>query len=105
MMAVLQTRWFPDLPQRAVGAVDRVLIGNRESRDVAIGFGPFAWLAAKQIPLAPVGVGSNDSKIRARSDVLVGHSGWNHDEIASAHLDILALLAAKSQRCMASEDS
>ena len=104
-MMALRTRGFPDLPQRAVGTVDRVVIGNWESRDVAIGFGPFAWLAAKQIPLASVGVGPNNSKIRGRSDVLMRHSGWDHDEIAGVHLDILALLAAKPQCCMASEDS
>src|SRR5215469_12349938 len=105
MMAVLRTRGFPDLPQRPVGAVDWVVIGNWQSCDRAIGFGPFAWLAAKQIPLASVGVGSDDSKIRARADVLMSHSGWNHDEISSAHLDIFALLAAKSQRCRAVIDA
>src|SRR6516164_3552096 len=62
---------FPDLPQRAVGAVNRIVIGDWQSCDRAIGFWPFARQTAKQIPLASIRVSSHNAEIRARTDVVM----------------------------------
>ena len=40
-------RGFPNLSQRAVSAVDRIVIGNWQSRDVVIGFWPLARQTSK----------------------------------------------------------
>jgi hypothetical protein len=43
IMAVLGSlRGFPNLPQWAIGAVDRVVIGNWQGSDSVIGLWPFA---------------------------------------------------------------
>src|SRR5262249_54368979 len=55
-LSKLLPRGFPNLPQRTVGPVDRIVIGDWQSCDGAIGFWPFARQPTKQIPLAPIRV-------------------------------------------------
>ena len=90
-------RGFPNLSQRAVSAIYRIVIGNWQSRDVVIGSGSLAWLTPKQIPFASIGVSSNNGKVRAGADILVSHTGWNYDQVPGIHLDVAAVLAADPQ--------
>src|SRR5262249_16332966 len=75
----------------------RIAIGNWQSRDGVIGLGPFAWLAAKQIPLPPIRVRTNDTEILAATHLPVSHAGWNYNHIADMNLNVLSGLAAESQ--------
>jgi hypothetical protein len=43
-------RRFPDLPHGTVSAVDRIAIGNWQSRDRVVGFWPFAGLNREANP-------------------------------------------------------
>src|SRR5580765_2644932 len=103
-MAVLPRR-FPDLPQRTVYAVDRIVIWNWQSCDGVIGFWPFAGQTSKQIPLASIRVSSHNIKIRTRSDVVMRDSCRNENDVAGADLDGLAVLAAESKSCGAIIDT
>src|SRR2546423_13298150 len=96
---------FPDLPQWAVSAVDRIVIGNWQSCDGAIGFWAFARQTAKQIPLASIRVSSHNAKIRTRADVVMCDTRRNENDVAGADLDGLAVLAAESQSCGAIVDT
>lgn len=66
-----------------------------------VGLRAFAREAAKQIPFASAGISSYNTKIVAGTDVLVRDSGWDDNHIASARLDILAVLATAPQVCNA----
>jgi hypothetical protein len=88
---------FPNLSQRAVSAIYRIVIWNWQSRDVVIGSEALARKTSEQIPLASTGVSSNNGKIRAGTDVSVSHAGWNYDHIPGMQVDVLAVLAADSQ--------
>src|SRR5437870_1025807 len=103
-MAVLP-RGFPDLPQRTVNAVDRIVIGNWQSCDSVIGFWPFARQTPKQIPLPSVRVSSHNAEIRTRADVVMRDARGNENDVAGADLDGLAVLAAESQLCSAIIDT
>ena len=92
---------FPDLSKRTFNAVDRIIIRKRQSRDRAIGFGPLACPTSKQIPLTTVGIGADNSKVRAGTDVLVSYTSGNYNHIAGTHLNGFAMLAAESQSCRA----
>src|SRR5205809_774131 len=96
---------FPDLPQWTVSAVDRIVIGNWQSCDGAIGFWAFARQTAKQIPLASIRVSSHNAKIRTRADVVMGDTRRNENDVTGADLDGLAVLATKSQSCGAIIDT
>jgi len=92
---------FPNVSQRTFRAEDWIIIRHRQRSNVTIRFRPFAWQSAKQIPFASVGISSYNPKIVAGTDVLVRDSGWDDNHIASARLDILAVLATDSQVCNA----
>src|SRR6266699_5527566 len=96
---------FPDLPQWAVSAVDRIVIGNWQSCDGAIGFWPFARQTAKQIPLASIRVSSHYTKIRTRADVVMRDTRRNENDVAGADLDRLTVLAAESHFCSTTIDT
>src|SRR6476646_3925722 len=98
-------RGFPDLPQWTVDAVDRIVIGNWQSCDGAIGFWPFALQTAKQIPLASVRVSSHHAKIRTRADVVMRDTRRNENDVARVDLDRLTVLSAESQSCGAIIDT
>ena len=70
-VAPLALSGFPDLPQWTVNAVDRIVIGNWQSCDGAIGFWALARQTAKQIPLASIRVSSHNAKVRTRADVVM----------------------------------
>src|SRR4029453_430150 len=106
----MSRRWrsaaFPNLPQRSLRAVDRIVIGNWKSCDGAIRVWPFARQTAKQIPLASVRVSSNNAKVGACADVLMSDTSRNENDVSRAHLDGLpVLVAAESQRCRAMIDT
>src|SRR6184192_1692959 len=103
--ALLALTGFPDLPQWTVGAVDRIVIGNWQSCDGAIGFWAFARQTTKQIPLASIRVSSHNAKIRTRADVVMCDTRRNENDVAGADLDGLAVLAAESQSCGANIDT
>ena len=96
---------FPDLPQRTVYAVDRIVIGNWQSCDSVIGFWPFARQTSKQIPLTSVRGRSHNVKVRTRSDALMRDTSGNENDVAGPELDGLAVLAAESQSCGAIIDT
>src|SRR5260370_30674842 len=104
-VAPLALTGFPDLPQRTVDAVDRIVIGNWQSCDGVIGFWAFARQTAKQIPLASIRVSSHNIKIRTRADAVMRDTRWNENDVAGAHLYVLAVLAAESQSCGATIDT
>ena len=88
---------LPNLSQWTLGAVDRIVVWNWQSRDVVIGSGALAWETSEQIPLASTGVSANDGKVRAGADILVRYTGRNYDHVPGIHLDVAAVLAADSQ--------
>ena len=98
-------RRFPNLAQWSVDAVDRVVIGHRESGDFVIGFGPLARHAAKQIPVAAIRVPSDNGKIRASTDLLMSDAGWNYNYVAGMQLYISAVLATELQSRVAAVDA
>src|SRR5882757_2269640 len=104
-VAPLALTGFPDLPQRTVNAVDRIVIGNWQSCDSVIGFWAFARQTAKQIPLASVRVSSHNVEVRTRADVVMRDTRWNENDVAGADLYGLAVLAAESQSCGATIDT
>src|SRR4030095_1560070 len=89
----------------ALCSVDRIIVRNWQSRDLAIGFGALARPASKQVPVAPVRGRAPHREIGARADILVSHAGWNYDQIARMHLDTCPLLAADPQLCMTAENT
>ena len=98
MMDVLRSaHGFPDLPQRAVGAVDWIVVGDRQGCDGAIGFWSFAGQTPKQIPLASVRVSSHNAEVRTRADVLMRDTRWNENDVAGADLDGLPVFSTESQ--------
>src|SRR5206468_2610336 len=96
---------FPNLPQWTVSAVDRIVIGNWQGCDGAIGFWPFARQTSKQIPLASIRVSSHNTKIRTRADVVMRDTGRNENDVAAADLDSLTVLSAESHFCSAIIDT
>src|SRR5439155_24036039 len=72
---------FPDLPQSAVSAVDRIVIGNWKSCDSALGFWAFSRQTAKQVPLPSIGGSSHNTKIRTRADVVLCDSRLNENDV------------------------
>src|SRR5262249_2543967 len=88
---------LPDPSQGTVSAVYRIVVWNWQSRDAVIGFWSLARLTPKKIPLASIGISSNNGVVRTGADFLVSHTGWNYDHVPGIHLDVAAALAAESQ--------
>src|SRR5262245_27401986 len=104
MMAVLN-RGFPELPQRAIGAVDRIVIGDWQSCDGAIGFWSFARETSKQIPLPSVGVSSHNTKVRARADVVMRDTCRNENAVAGRDFNGFTVLTTQAHFCTAIIDT
>src|SRR5260370_9515458 len=100
-VAPLALTGFPDLPQRTVNAVDRIVIGNWQTCDGVIGFWAFARQTAKQIPLASIRVSSHNAEVRTRADTVMRDTRWNAIDCAVPDLHHLALLAAESHSYVA----
>jgi len=90
-------RGFPNLSQWTFCAVDRIVIRNWQSSNLLIGFRSLPWLASKQVPLASVRVSPDNRKVRAGLDFLVGHTGWNYNDIARTNLERPTILATKPE--------
>jgi len=88
---------FPNLSQRTFRAIDRIIIWNWQSGDLAIGFGPLAEPASEQVPIASIGISANNGKVRARIEFLVSDASWNHNYVAGLHIQIPAALTANFQ--------
>lgn len=55
----------------------------------------------KHVPVASIGVSSNDPEITAGRNALMSDTGRNENDIARSNLYSLAVLAAESQSCRA----
>src|SRR5262249_10119489 len=97
----LSPRRFPDLPQWAVDAVNRVVIRDWQSRDDTIGICPLARQTAKQVPLPPVRVSAHHAKIRTRADLVMPDTRGTEHNISGATHDDLPAFSAEWQFCSA----
>src|SRR5881398_3499153 len=88
---------FPDLLQWTSAAKKRIVRRQRKRSNIAIGLRSFAWMSAQQIPIATFGISSDDTKIRAGTQVLMRDTRRNYDNVAGVHIERFAVVAANPQ--------
>ena len=77
--------------------MDRVAGGQRDRGDPRYYGRAICGTRTAHIRALPARISADDEEVRARSLVLVGDAGRDHDDISGAQLDRSAALAAEPQ--------
>jgi hypothetical protein len=81
--------------ERPVVAIDGIRQRRRNPRDVLVGSRALARLPIVHVRGLPAGIGAHATKVAAGSQVLVGDTGWDDDDITAAYLEDGPVFAAE----------